>query len=566
MGKKIINILIEILLFVFILAIMLGLILKNPIYNLDEIWNYNFAHEIVRGLIPYKDINMVITPLFPYLIAGLLKIFGDELIVFRVIEALLMTSIFFITYKILNKIQGKKLYSIISVLLIIELYKDYIALDYNFLCLFFVLIIILIEINQIDKNNNDTILNKKTDKSNSDVALNKQVDNRNSEVVLNKQIDNRNSKIVLNKQVDKSNEQIILDKKIEILIGVLAALTICTKQTIGLFISLVSMIEPFLINCNNNNRKNALKRSLLRLLGIISVCILFAIYLFLTKSFNDFINYAVLGIKTFNNYLGYENVLGSEHFYIRLIAAIFPVYFVVSTVFLIILRIDLIKNKVEVVKYKNIILKMICLKVMGDGLLIIIYPISDEQHFLIGIYVLIIEFLGIIGCLLNKEKIKHCITTIEIIFICLLVYNLTGMTKINFETYIKSNKITELKHYHFIPSYNQNEMPIKLLSDFIIKNEQKGYNVKIVDSMAAIFKIPIDSYDKNYDLPQIGNIGKDGEDGLIKEIENSHNTMYLILDDEYSQNWQALNKTINYIKENCEEKGEIAFYKVYYKK
>lgn len=540
MGKKIINILIEILLFVFILAIMLGLILKNPIYNLDEIWNYNFAHEIVRGLIPYKDINMVITPLFPYLIAGLLKIFGDELIVFRVIEALLMTSIFFITYKILNKIQGKKLYSIISVLIIIELYKDYIALDYNFLCLFFVLIIILIEINQIDKNNNDTILNKKTDKSNSDVAL--------------------------NKQVGPSNEKIILDKKIEILIGVLAALTICTKQTIGIFISLVSMIEPFLINCNNNNRKSALKRSLLRLLGIISVCILFAICLILTKSFNDFINYAVLGIKTFNNYLGYENVLGSEHFYIRLIAAIFPVYFVVSTVFLIIIRIDLIKNKGEVVKYKNIILKMICLKVMGDGLLIIIYPISDEQHFLIGIYVLIIEFLGIIGCLLNKEKIKHCITTIEIIFICLLVYNLTGMTKINFETYIKSNKITELKHYHFIPLYNQNEMPIKLLSDFIIKNEQKGYNVKIVDSMAAIFKIPIDSYDKNYDLPQIGNIGKDGEDGLIKEIENSHNTMYLILDDEYSQNWQALNKTINYIKENCEEKGKIAFYKVYYKK
>lgn len=540
MGKKIINTLIEILLFLFILAIMLGLILKNPIYNLDEIWNYNFAHEIIRGLIPYKDINMVITPLFPYLIAGLLKIFGDELIVFRIIEALLMTSIFFITYKILNKIQGKKLYSIISVLLIIELYKDYIALDYNFLCLFFVLIIILIEINQIDKNNNDTILNKKTDKSNSDVAL--------------------------NKQVGPSNEKIILDKKIEILIGVLAALTICTKQTIGIFISLVSMIEPFLINCNNNNRKNALKRSLLRLLGIISVCILFAIYLILTKSFNDFINYAVLGIKTFNNYLGYENVLGSEHFYIRLIAAIFPVYFVVSTVFLIILRIDLIKNREEVIKYKNIILKMICLKVMGDGLLIIIYPISDEQHFLIGIYVLIIEFLAIIGCLLNKEKIKYCITTIEIIFICLLVYNLTGMTKINFETYIKSNKITELKHYHFIPSYNQNEMPIKLLSDFIIKNEQKGYNVKIVDSMAAIFKIPIDSYDKNYDLPQVGNIGKDGEDGLIKEIENSHNTMYLILDDEYSQNWQALNKTINYIKENCEEKGKIAFYKVYYKK
>ena len=540
MKKRVINILIEILLFVFILTIMLGLILKNTIYYLDEIWNYNFAHEIVRGLMPYKDINMIITPLFPYITAGFLKIFGDELIVFRIIEALLMTSIFFITYKILNKIQGKKLYSIISVLLIIELYKDYIALDYNFLCLFFDLIIILIEINQLDKIDNHTMLNKQNDKGNIDIKL--------------------------DKQIYKDKWDTNLNKKIEVLIGIIAGLTILTKQTIGIFISLSSMVEPFLINCNKNNRKIALKKFFFRLLGIISVCLLFLVYLILTKSFNDFINYAVLGIKTFKNYVGYSDLLISDHYYIRVIAAMMPMYLLASIPILIALRIDLIKNKIEIVKYKNTILKTICLTVMGVGLLITIYPIANIDHFLIGAYVLIIQFLGIIGCLLNKSDIKYFISAIEIICIFLLSYCLTKITVTNLKTYIIEDKITELKHYYYIPSYNQLEVPIKLIDDFIIRSEQNGYNVKIVDSMAAVFKIPIDRYDKNYDLALIGNIGKDGEDGLIKEIENSHNTIYIILRDEEPQNWQALNKTINYIKSNCEEKGKIIFYKVYYKK
>ena len=30
--------------------------------NLDEIWNYGFVHNLVTGLEPYKDFNMVIPP------------------------------------------------------------------------------------------------------------------------------------------------------------------------------------------------------------------------------------------------------------------------------------------------------------------------------------------------------------------------------------------------------------------------------------------------------------------------------------------------------------------------
>ena len=35
----------------------------------DELFSYGFSYNIINGLIPYKDFNMVITPLFPYLLS-----------------------------------------------------------------------------------------------------------------------------------------------------------------------------------------------------------------------------------------------------------------------------------------------------------------------------------------------------------------------------------------------------------------------------------------------------------------------------------------------------------------
>ena len=60
----------------------------------DEIWNYGFAYNIATGLIPYKDFNMIITPLFPILGAIFLSIFGKNLIVYHIFNALICTTIF----------------------------------------------------------------------------------------------------------------------------------------------------------------------------------------------------------------------------------------------------------------------------------------------------------------------------------------------------------------------------------------------------------------------------------------------------------------------------------------
>ena len=71
--------------------------------NLDEIWNYGFSYAIVRGEIPYLDFNMVITPLFPFLMALFLKIFGNSILVFHVIFSLILGGMFYILFKLIKE-------------------------------------------------------------------------------------------------------------------------------------------------------------------------------------------------------------------------------------------------------------------------------------------------------------------------------------------------------------------------------------------------------------------------------------------------------------------------------
>ena len=66
--------------FVFIFLFCFSIIFSNSIGDLDELWNYNFARNVAEGLIPYKDFNMIVTPLLSIICAIILKITFNELI------------------------------------------------------------------------------------------------------------------------------------------------------------------------------------------------------------------------------------------------------------------------------------------------------------------------------------------------------------------------------------------------------------------------------------------------------------------------------------------------------
>lgn len=79
----------EILLFILIFLAILSIILQKEIKDLDELWNYTFAKNISEGIIPYKDFNMLQMPLLPLINGLILKLTFNELVVMRVLAALL---------------------------------------------------------------------------------------------------------------------------------------------------------------------------------------------------------------------------------------------------------------------------------------------------------------------------------------------------------------------------------------------------------------------------------------------------------------------------------------------
>ena len=65
----------------------------------DELYGYGFGINILNGLIPYRDFNMIITPLFSYIVAFFLWVFGEYLIVYHIIISLIVVGITVISYK-----------------------------------------------------------------------------------------------------------------------------------------------------------------------------------------------------------------------------------------------------------------------------------------------------------------------------------------------------------------------------------------------------------------------------------------------------------------------------------
>ena len=247
----------NLLLYILIMCSILSIILLNPLSDLDEIWNYNFARNIKNGLVPYKDFNMVVTPLLSFICGFVLKITTDELIVMRILASILCASIIYIAYKILCLLEVKKNISIICIFFIGYLFKDIYCIDYNYACLFVALTIIYKEI----------------------------------------------------KLYRQQNTIFYVDIKNDIWLGLLAGISITLKQTTGLFISLALLGNKALFIRNKEKFKNYLKSVMFRVLGIIIPIFIFIIYLVCNSAFSDFVNYTIKGISEFTNKISYKSLI-----------------------------------------------------------------------------------------------------------------------------------------------------------------------------------------------------------------------------------------------------------------
>ena len=217
-------------------------ILNQKLGNMDELWNFSFAKNIHDGLIPYKDFNLITTPLSCFL--NSIPLFLDtSLITYRIISFIFYLITIYLLDRIIDKlsIQSFLKYLIIALITII-LVNTCSFLDYNFLQIIFILLLINLHLkNPYYKNN-----------------------------------------------------------KLNIIIPIISGLTIINKQSTGLLIAGANIMF-LVLNKYYFKKPISLKLILKEIALTLLPVVIFISYLLATSSINAFYDLAILGLTTFTN-------------------------------------------------------------------------------------------------------------------------------------------------------------------------------------------------------------------------------------------------------------------------
>ena len=491
-NKKIIF---DILIFLLMLMASISVILLKRLDDLDELWNYNFARNISMGLIPYKDFNMIVTPLFSFIGGIILKLTVDKLIVMRISAAIITTTILFVSYKIFSLLNIKKQVSIIFLAIMFLLFQNLISFDYNWTILLITLIILYSELKLYTNNKNIFEINHKYD----------------------------------------------------LIIGILSGTAFLCKQTAGLLVAFIFVTNKILfIHKSKENFKMFCKIFIYRTIGVLIPIIVCFIYLVINQAFGDFISYAVKGTREFSNYYFYTNLIGFDA--VGFLAILLPITIIIEII-LVLLK----KNKIE--NYLMLVYSL--------AMLLIIFPISDAMHFIIGATPAILLFLYriyslLFGVLENEKKIIKVVclyfSTAIVIFAVFYIIN-------NCYKYIKyKDYFSNVNQYQYTIIPSETKKMLNEIDTYILHSQK---DIKVLEASAVLYMIPIGRYNKDYDMFNKGNFGENGENRLIEDIKNSNNRQYLILKDNYILNWQTPTKVVDYVKENKNKVGEVSIYDIY---
>lgn len=333
-----------------------------------------------------------------------------------------------------------------------------------------------------------------------------------------------------------------------LLIGLLAGATILLKQSTGIIISVITVI--YLLAEKRDNQ--TLKAVTYRVCGVLIPCIILLIYLLATNSVSSFIDYCVLGIGTFKNSISYLKLLrgGDLNAFLGMIAP-------VTLVILFVVNIVNIKQK----KIKSNASYLI-LFVNAVAEFTVLYPIADKVHFVIATFPSILITLYYICKKIQEIKnikvsifIEHFMNIITISFVGILILQAIN----DIYLYTQMDK-SVLNHFSNIPISSTLQDRIIEVDEYI-KDEER--DVYILDSEAAVYMIPLDKYNKDFDMFLKGNLGSASEEGQIDKIKNMENTVILVKNDTMALNWQTPTKVIEYIKNNLEKIGTVSFFDVY---
>ena len=120
----------------------------------DQLWNFQNIYKMHQGALIYKDINVIITPIFYEISNIIFSFLGANVLIFKIYNVIIFFLKFLLMYFIFQKLHFKQALSILylSLWFIIDIPNVFCGANYNELALVFVLIGILIFFAKYRKN------------------------------------------------------------------------------------------------------------------------------------------------------------------------------------------------------------------------------------------------------------------------------------------------------------------------------------------------------------------------------------------------------------------------------
>lgn len=432
-------------LFIFFFFLYWSLIIQ-PI-SLDEIWNYGFTYNIYNGLIPYKDFNMVMTPIYPMIMSIFLMI-NSSILTMHIVNSLMLTGMIYLIEKLINK---KYNISIFLILLIFPM--SLIFPSYNIFLLMLLILIIYLE-----KNNSN-----------------------------------------------------------DYLIGFILGFLILTKQSVGVFVALVSLYYLY------KDKSKVIRR----IIGCFIPCFCFLIYLIISNSFSSFLDLCLFGLFDFGKSNSNFN------------------YLFIFGICLLILNILLIKNSKDKLNYYYLL-----------SFFSIMIPLFDLYHVLIYFFSFIFIYL-----LEEDISFKCKYLNIELFIFGLLIgiVFVGSFYRFNDKVYFPNN----INHFEYRMVNDKYLDYSDTINGRFLEYRELGYKVIFLSADGYYFKL-INDIDIDYlDLINSGNWGYNGSSKLLNKIKSCKNCVFFLDENEIGLNKQTDQKLLKYVIDNGCIKEEFGNYKVY---
>lgn len=339
-----------------------------------------------------------------------------------------------------------------------------------------------------------------------------------------------------------SNLYLQNNKKRRIINGILAALAFLTYQKAGAAAVLtIFLYETF-------NKETPEKRTKFLNLSISGLSMIFCVgmyilYLLSTHNLYNFFDMTIFGIKEFTNNFETGSVTIVR---LIIIEAVSIIYYLIIKKF----------------KKTNDILFLLFIANLSS--IIYLYPIINTYHSYIWLIFAVLFILYATDLIFEGFELtnsKQQIIVLSATILMVLIAIIFGVWRIYYFPIYKTN----YEDMYFGSSITTEQVKrIEEVNEYIDNAKTKYDNVIVFSVCAMLYKNTYIQNNRFFDLPNRGNFGKKGEQGLIDEITKMENTLILVQkeDSEY-EIFQFPKNVRQYIMEHYDNVETLQHYDVY---